>query len=201
MAWLDEEDIEFLNPLMGRLTSTHQTRDHDTYLRSSGLLAGLHDLNVQLDKIALSGVDGSRTFAGTEHERLRELYTTASWQDTNFTMVAWLLKMGYDAIDGNADDASWPADDRITRGFERLPSAITGVERWLQDQRERGRARPPGPLHDSPLAKWLAGQPYRTVQRLAKDLGVFAAGPQSDMANDIDDHYAANGGAPPGFVA
>ena len=200
-AYLDEEDIEFLNALMGRLTSTHQTRSHETYLRASGLLDGLHDLTRQLDALALSGADGGdRKQDMTEHEKLRLKYAGTGWEDTNVTARAWLLRLGLDAIEGRADDASWPEDDRLERARGRLASARAMTARWLADQRKLGASKPPAAAGDTPLERFLKALRYADLRKLVKDRGLRAVGSAVDFVGRLVADYNEKGDTPPGFT-
>jgi hypothetical protein len=133
-AALDEEDIEFFNALLGRFRSARDTSpDMNTYIYISGLITGMHDLSKQLDA-TLSGrrPGAARATQPTEHQRLREIYTTESWADTNAVVDGWIFGLFKKALDGDAEmDASWPEEDRISIGRAHLRRARTSLRSWL----------------------------------------------------------------------
>jgi hypothetical protein len=133
-AALDEEDIEFFNALLGRFRSARDTSpDINTYIYISGLITGMHDLSKQLDA-TLSGrrPGAARATQPTEHHRLREIYTSKSWVETNAVVEEWILGLFKKALDGDAEmDASWPEEDRISFGRAHLRRARTSLRSWL----------------------------------------------------------------------
>ena len=139
-AAMDEEDIEMFNALLGRFKSARDTSPNiDTYIYISGLISGMHDLSKQLDSLALSGKGRgtgrgeARATEATEHMRLRQIYSTPSWEKTNEVVDDWILDLFQKALDGDADlENSWPEEDRIQRGYEHLDRARTSLRSWLK---------------------------------------------------------------------
>jgi len=55
-ARMDEEDIELQNALLGRFVDARQVLDIETYVKTSCLVPGLHQLTKDLDELAFSGL-------------------------------------------------------------------------------------------------------------------------------------------------
>jgi len=134
-AALDEDCIGLLNALLGRFTNARGTMlNIKTFIHISGMMTGLHKLSKQLDALALSDQrgTGARATESTEHQRLREIYTTDSWKQTNDVASDWIKGLFRNALAGDADpDASWLEDERIEFGFRNQQRARTSLRSWL----------------------------------------------------------------------
>ncbi len=138
---LDEEDIELTNALLGRFCHARQVADIDTYIHVSGLLGGLHQLTAELDARAFN-----RKPQASEHVRLRDLYSTRSWEESNSALDDWILDTALRAAAGVAQlDAAWERDDRFQRALDNMPIWEGQLESWLKTQRRREAAPGPAP--------------------------------------------------------
>ena len=158
-AMLDEEYIEFLNALLGRFVKARQVLDIQAYRKTSGLITALHALERRLDETALP----SRTTEATEHHRLRTIYATKTWEETNDKVEQFILGLATKAIDGDKDlDGRWPVHDRLQEAWNKMPRFITELEAWLKTQRRVDEVdEPPPPPVDT--------RPTITEQQLRND--------------------------------
>jgi hypothetical protein len=155
-----------VNALLGRFRSSRDPNPRiETYIYISGLITGMHDLTQQLDDIALSGKGrGSgrgeaRATQGTENERLRGIYATDSWAETNDVVEEWIFGLFEKALSGNAElDKSWPDEDRISFGYEHLHRARTALRSWLASK------EPPPVYYDEPATPTAPTDPPAPTQ-------------------------------------
>ena len=77
-----------------------------------------------------------RTESKTEHERLRELYCTSQWAETNEKVDAWIFGQATRAIDGDPElDQRWPEEDRFDLAYKKYPSVFKSVTSMLEGMR------------------------------------------------------------------
>ena len=141
-ARMDEEDIEFLNALIGRLVSSRQALDMKAYKYTSGLMKAIHVLTKRLDDIALRGRSRGteRKVDDTEHHKLRGIYATNTWAETNDKISSWILGAFKKAIDADERDlsqldGSFPRHDRLKEAAEKMDQYIAELEAWLESCR------------------------------------------------------------------
>lgn len=146
-ARADEEDIELFNALLGRFCKARQVVEIGTYVHISGMITGIHKLSRELDNVALSGRGrgtgrgAERAEDASEHLRLRGLYATASWVETNARLDEWILGRLQTALAGDpALDAAWPREDRFKDALAQMPKWQLQLDSWLASIRRREKA-------------------------------------------------------------
>lgn len=135
---LDDEHVERTNAVQGRLRRERQRPTMEMYDRTSCLIAGAHGLTQELDAAALSGLarGSTRASQASEHQRLREIYSTQTWRDTRVGVEDWIFERFEKAAAGDAAmDRSWPVSDRIADAETMLPRHRQLTRTWCDKQR------------------------------------------------------------------
>jgi hypothetical protein len=85
------------------------SREHlprlNTYIYISGLISGIHDMAMQIDSIALHGSrrGQAKNEQPAEDLRLRAIYATGSWEETNKVLEDSIFGLLKRALDGDTD--------------------------------------------------------------------------------------------------
>ena len=137
---IDEEDIELTNALLGRFFHARQVATVDTYIYISGLITGLHRLSKQLDSLALR----TRRAQASEHVRMRGLYATSAWEETNAAVDGFIIgrveaALGQDDAAKVLNDA-WPREDRLRVAGSDMGKYNRQMQSWLATHRRRDPA-------------------------------------------------------------
>ena len=137
---IDEEDVEKLNAMIGRLLRArikdlNISHDQDV----TGTMGGMHAIDALFDALLERDPDSLR-----ENERLLRQYSKGSWAATHSKFDAWLLQRFRDILRGDDErfsDDKWPRADYFKAGWKRVIDVyLPELRKWAKKQEKEGAA-------------------------------------------------------------
>ena len=125
----DEEKVEFMNAKLGRwIKARIKDLGIGHYRRTSSIMKGVQEIDASFSELL------NRKESEVENMRLRKMYLTDSWSDTNDALYDYIINKFEGCMDGGLD-SQWPRETFLADGLMRIEKKfLPELRKWIKQQ-------------------------------------------------------------------